>query len=198
MSATSADRVRAALDAAGLTLDIQTMPASTRTAEEAAAACGCDVGDIVKSLIFKGTESGNLVLLLVSGANQVDLDKAAAAIGEPLARADAKEVRARTGFAIGGVAPLGHLAPVSTWIDETLLERERLWAAAGAPNAVFPISPSDLVAASGARSAISFSTRDDATDGHRPELSDGALRSRGKVDDILLDANKEPRFSSNS
>lgn len=151
--ASSTDRVRAALEAAELTMEIQTMPGSTRTAEEAAAACGCDVADIVKSLIFKGAESGDLILLLVSGANQVDPEKAAACIGEALTRADAKEVRARTGFAIGGVAPVGHLAPVATWIDETLLTRERLWAAAGAPNAVFPVTPDALVSLTSGRSA---------------------------------------------
>lgn len=143
--ASSTERVRAALEAAGAAVEIQTMPASTRTAEEAAAACGCTVGEIVKSLIFKGGASGELILLLVSGANQVDMAKAAASVGEPLERADAKEVRARTGFAIGGVAPVGHHAPVETWIDASLLTRERLWAAAGAPNAVFAITPTVLV-----------------------------------------------------
>ena len=149
MSTSSTDRVRAALEAAGLEVEVRTTPASTRTAEEAAAACGCDVGDIVKSLIFEGAQSGRLALLLVSGAHQVDMNKAAAAAGEPLKRADPKDVRARTGFAIGGVAPVGHLEPVATWIDATLLTRATLWAAAGAPNAVFAIAPADLATLTG-------------------------------------------------
>ena len=131
----SVNRVKAAAEAAGLTVEILRMPDSTRTAAEAAAACGCDVAQIVKSLIFKGGESGALKLLLVSGANQVDLEKAAALVGEPLERADPKEVREITGFAIGGVSPLGHMSPVETWMDETLLGFGTVWAAAGAPNA---------------------------------------------------------------
>jgi len=146
----SVNRVKAAAEAAGLSTEILRMPDSTRTAEEAAAACGCDVAQIVKSLIFKGAESGALKLLLVSGSNQVDLEKAAAAAGEPLERADPKEVREITGFAIGGVAPIGHLAPVATWMDETLLSHKTVWAAAGAPNAVFEVDPAALRDAAGA------------------------------------------------
>ncbi|WP_339852326.1 YbaK/EbsC family protein [uncultured Nisaea sp.] len=146
----SVNRVKAAAEAAGLTVEILRMPDSTRTAAEAAAACGCDVAQIVKSLIFKGGESGALKLLLVSGANQVDLEKAAALVGEPLERADPKEVREITGFAIGGVSPLGHMSPVETWMDETLLGFGTVWAAAGAPNAVFEASPDALKKAAGA------------------------------------------------
>ncbi|MEO9960570.1 MAG: YbaK/EbsC family protein, partial [Nisaea sp.] len=113
-------------------------------------ACGCDVTQIVKSLIFKGGETGALKLLLVSGANQVDLEKAAALVGEPLERADLKEVRKITGFAIGGVSPLGHLTPVETWMDESLLSFETVWAAAGAPNAVFETTGDALKNAAGA------------------------------------------------
>ncbi|WP_420406253.1 YbaK/EbsC family protein [Nisaea sp.] len=146
----SVNRVKAAAEAAGLATEILRMPDSTRTAEEAAAACGCEVGQIVKSLIFKGAESGELKLLLVSGSNQVDLAKAAAAAGEPLGRADPKEVREITGFAIGGVSPIGHLVPVATWMDEDLLGYPTVWAAAGAPNAVFEVAPSALRAAANA------------------------------------------------
>lgn len=127
------------------------MPASTRTAEEAAAACECDVAQIVKSLIFEGVETGELILLLVSGRHQVNMDKAREAVGEPLKRADIKRVRDETGFAIGGVAPLGHTAPLRTWMDETLLEFDVVWAAAGAPNTVFQVNPSDLKNAIDAR-----------------------------------------------
>lgn len=146
----SVNRVKAAAEAAGLTIEILHMPDSTRTAAEAAIACGCDVAQIVKSLIFKGGETGTLKLLLVSGANQVDLEKAAALVGEPLERADPKDVREITGFAIGGVSPLGHLTPVATWMDESLLKFETVWAAAGAPNAVFEVTADALQKATGA------------------------------------------------
>lgn len=146
----SVNRVKAAAEAAGLGTEILRMPDSTRTAEEAAAACGCAVAQIVKSLIFKGGESGKLKLLLVSGSNQVDLAKAADLAGEPLERADPKEVREITGFAIGGVAPIGHLVPVETWMDDTLFGFETVWAAAGAPNAVFESAPEALRDAAGA------------------------------------------------
>ncbi len=127
------------------------MPASTRTAEEAAAACGCAVGQIVKSLVFQGNRSGRLYLLLVSGANRVDMAKAAAQAGEPLDRADPRLVRERTGFAIGGVAPIGHLGPCPVLMDEDLLAYEVVWAAAGAPNAVFSVDPAKLQQATQAR-----------------------------------------------
>ncbi|MFK7944131.1 MAG: YbaK/EbsC family protein [Paracoccaceae bacterium] len=143
---------RAAVDL-GLSIEVKRMGASTRTAEDAANACGCEVARIVKSLIFTGEDSGDLVLLLVSGANRVDMDKASAAVGEPLARADANDVRARTGFAIGGVSPIGHLTAPKIWIDKTLMQFETVWAAAGAPDAVFEITPAELVAATGATPA---------------------------------------------
>ena len=146
----SIKRVQQAAEANGLAIQIIRMPESTRTAEEAAKACGCDVAQIVKSLIFEGTQSKTLKLLLVSGANQVDLDHAATQIGEPLGRADAKRVREETGFAIGGVAPIGHLKPVATFIDNSLLSHTTVWAAAGAPNAVFEINPAELQKAIGA------------------------------------------------
>lgn len=129
------------------------MGASTRTAEDASRACGCAVGQIVKSLIFRGRESGALVLLLVSDANRVDSDLAAAAAGEPLDRADADEVRARTGFAICGVAPIGHLEQPRILIDRDLLQYQVVWAAAGAPDAVFAIASADLARATGATAA---------------------------------------------
>ncbi|GAB5468329.1 MAG: YbaK/EbsC family protein [Rhodospirillales bacterium] len=146
----SRERVLEAAARASLSISVMEMPASTRTAAEAAEACGCSVAEIVKSLVFCGAESGRLVLLLVSGAKQVDLAKAAEAIGEPLARADPKAVRATTGFAIGGVAPIGHLTDLPTWIDESLLGFKRVWAAAGAPTAVFAVAPRALQQACGA------------------------------------------------
>jgi prolyl-tRNA editing enzyme YbaK/EbsC (Cys-tRNA(Pro) deacylase) len=141
---------RAAVDL-GLDIAVKRMGESTRTAEDAARACGCDVAQIVKSLIFKGARSGDLILLLVSGAHHVDLVAAAEQIGEPLARADASEVRARTGFAIGGVSPIGHLEAPNVWIDRHLFSFETVWAAAGAPDAVFEIVPQKLADATSAQ-----------------------------------------------
>ncbi len=147
----SVRRVQETARQLGLDITIQHMPDSTRTAEQAASACGCDVAQIVKSLIFEGSDSRELKLLLVSGANMVDLEKAAGQIGEPLARADATRVRQKTGFAIGGVSPIGHLTPVDTFIDTDLLSHTEIWAAAGSPNAVFAIDPVRLVEMTAAR-----------------------------------------------
>lgn len=140
----AAQRVQAALKAHGLTIEVIELPVSTRTAQEAAEAVGCEVGQIVKSLVFRGRTSGQAVLILTSGANRVDLDMAAAQVGEPLEKAEADFVRATTGFVIGGVPPLGHATPIPTFMDEDLLQYAEVWAAAGTPNAVFPIAPTDL------------------------------------------------------
>ncbi len=146
----SVERVEAAARAAGLDVKIERMPESTRTAAEAAAACGCGVAQIVKSMIFEGVESGDLKLILVSGAHDLDLDRARGLFGEDLKRADAKRIRAETGFAIGGVAPIGHLSPIATWMDATLLTHDSVRAAAGAPNALFEIGPQTLRETTGA------------------------------------------------
>lgn len=146
----SIDRVKAAAEAAGLTIEIREMPASTRTAAEAAAACGTSVAQIVKSLIFRKAGSGEAVLLLVSGKNRVDQEAMAKVIGERLERMDADEVRKLTGFAIGGVAPLGSLAPLPTYMDADLTAFDTIWAAAGAPHAVFEVGPEALARATGA------------------------------------------------
>ena len=147
----STDRVRAAALAAGLAMRIEAMPQSTRTAEEAAAACGTSVAQIVKSLVFRKVESGEPVLLLVSGKNRVDEDAIAAQLGERLERLDARTVREITGFAIGGVAPVGSLTPLATFMDADLMQFETIWAAAGAPHAVFQTAPRQLAEAIGAR-----------------------------------------------
>lgn len=147
----SVKRVARAAEELGLDIEIKRMGDSTRTAEDAAAACGCEVARIVKSLIFVGRDSGDLHLLLVSGVNRVDMDKAAAAVGEPLDRADANDVRTRTGFAIGGVSPIGHLTTPQIWMDRTLVEFHTVWAAAGAPDAVFEIAPDVLARQTDAR-----------------------------------------------
>ncbi|MBL8587385.1 MAG: YbaK/EbsC family protein [Methylobacteriaceae bacterium] len=146
----AARRVAAAAAAAGLAIEVRVMPQSTRTAQEAAAACGCAVAQIVKSLIFRGAASGRPYLLLVSGANRVDEAKAAARLGEALTRPDAAYVRETTGYAIGGVPPLGHAAPMTSFIDETLLRYDIVWAAAGTPLAVFSADPRALQHAVGA------------------------------------------------
>ncbi|MEO0822913.1 MAG: YbaK/EbsC family protein [Pseudomonadota bacterium] len=151
MAARGPDRVAAAAAALGLDIAVRAMPASTRTAEEAAATCGCTVAQIVKSLVFEVAGEGALRLVLVSGANRLDPGRVAAATGERLERADPKRVRAETGFAIGGVPPIGHARPVPVLMDEDLLAHALVWAAAGAPDAVFSVSPEALQRAAGAR-----------------------------------------------
>lgn len=147
----SARRVQEALAALGQDFQVREFPASTRTAEDAAAAIGCTVGQIAKSLVFRGGDSGRPVLIVASGSHRVDERKAAALLGEPVGRADAAFVRERTGFAIGGVPPVGHLEPPLTLIDESLLDHAEIWAAAGTPNAVFKLTPGDLVTITGGR-----------------------------------------------
>ena len=147
------ERVREAVAAAGLSAQVREMPDSTRTAPEAAAAVGCDVAQIVKSLVFRGVRSGKPLLALVSGRNRASEAKLEALFGEPLSRADADFVRERTGFAVGGVPPLGHAEPLATAIDRDLLAFPVVWAAAGSPRAVFDIAPADLVRVTGGRVA---------------------------------------------
>jgi prolyl-tRNA editing enzyme YbaK/EbsC (Cys-tRNA(Pro) deacylase) len=144
----SVNRVRAALEAHGQMDTIQEMPSSTRTAQDAAAACGCTLDQIVKSLIFETPD--NLVLLLIAGGNTADTTRIAAQIGQHLSRADPARVRNETGFAIGGVAPLGHLTPVRVLMDPALLTFEIVWAAAGTPRHVFSIAPNALQDLTGA------------------------------------------------
>ncbi len=145
----SAQKVQDALAARGLDLTVVELPDSTRTAAAAAAAVGCRVEQIVKSLVFVTRGGRRPVLVLASGAHRVDLARLAAIVGEPLDKADADLVRERTGFAIGGVPPLGHAEPLLTVIDEDLLKLEGLWAAAGHPFAVFALSPAQLVQVTG-------------------------------------------------
>lgn len=140
----SLKRVRAALEAAGLDPQIRET-ALARTAADAATAIGCDVDQIAKSIIFLGETSGQAILFLTAGGNRVNPAKAAALAGEPLGKADANLIRAQTGFAIGGVAPIGHLNPIRAFFDPNLADFEVVWAAAGTPHHVFPISPSRLV-----------------------------------------------------
>jgi prolyl-tRNA editing enzyme YbaK/EbsC (Cys-tRNA(Pro) deacylase) len=141
----SAQRVQDALNALGVALQVVELPDSTRTAVEAAQAVGCEVGQIVKSLIFKGKHSGLPILVIASGSNRVNERVLEALIGEPLGKADADFVREQTGFVIGGVPPVGHIRSLKTFIDQDLLQYEQIWAAAGTPHAVFRLSPADLV-----------------------------------------------------
>lgn len=147
----AAARVQAAGEALGLALTVRLMPDTTRTAEEAARACGCAVGQIVKSLVFRGKASGRAYLLLVSGANRVNEKAVAGILGEAIERPDAAFVREATGFAIGGIPPLGHANPLVPYLDTDLLQYETVWAAAGTPNAVFAADPKRLAHATGAQ-----------------------------------------------
>ena len=141
----SAQKVQSALQALGVSLQVVELPASTRSAVEAAQAVGCQVGQIVKSLIFKKMHSDQALLVLASGMNRVNEEKIGALIGEPIGKADAEFVRQQTGFVIGGVPPVGHSQMLHTLVDEDLLQYTEIWAAAGTPNAVFCLAPSDLL-----------------------------------------------------
>ena len=140
----SAQRVQDAAVALGLDVPVREMELPTRTAEEAAAACGVTVGQIIKSLVFLGADSGKPYLLLVSGSNRVNEKGVAAHLGEKLKRPDAEYVRNLTGYAIGGIPPFGHASPLVTWMDADLLQYDVVWAAAGTPRAVFPVDPKRL------------------------------------------------------
>lgn len=143
-------RVTRALAAAGIGSVPVAMAEGTRTAGEAAAAVGCGLDQIVKSIVFQGAGSGRVFLFLTAGGNLVDAERAAALAGEALVRADADTVRAQTGFAIGGVAPLGLVQAVPVWLDRRLLDFGQVWAAAGTPRHVFAAAPAELLRASGA------------------------------------------------
>ena len=135
----SAQKVAEALRALGHSFNIIEHTESTRTAQEAADRAGCELGQIVKSMIFKGKVSGKPVLVLTSGANRVDETRISEYAGEPIGRADVDFVRSVTGFAIGGVPPVGHPQKMETYLDEDFLQYETIWAAAGNPNAIFEL-----------------------------------------------------------
>lgn len=148
----SLKRVRAALEAARLPVDIREV-GQARTAQEAADSVGCHIDQIAKSIIFRAETSGDAVLFLTAGGNRVDAAKASNCAAEPLGKADAGLIRAQTGFAIGGVAPLGHLTPIRAWLDPRLLEFDTVWAAAGTPRHVFPMDPKTLPILTGAETS---------------------------------------------
>ena len=147
----SARRVHEALTACGVDTTVVYFERAVRTSAEAAAALGCRVDQIAKSLVFRLGHSGSPLLVIASGANRVDEARVATLVGEPLGKADAEFVRTHTSFAIGGVAPVAHPAPLTTLVDEHLLAWDRIWAAAGHPHTVFPIAPADLVRLTGGR-----------------------------------------------
>ena len=149
----SLKRVRDALEAAGVPHDLREMPASTRTAREAAEAVGCALDQIAKSIVVEGERSGKLALFVTAGGNRVSPGRVAALLGEPAHPAAGARVREVTGFAIGGVAPVGHQTPIETWFDPRLAEFDIVWAAAGTPRHVFGIAPEDLRRLCGATAA---------------------------------------------
>jgi prolyl-tRNA editing enzyme YbaK/EbsC (Cys-tRNA(Pro) deacylase) len=140
----SAQKIQDQLNSLGYDYSVIEYAESTRTAQEAAERAGCALGQIVKSLIFKGKESGKPILVLTSGANRVDEKRISEYAGEAIGRADADFVRSVTGFAIGGVPPVGHLQKLETYLDEDFLQYRTIWAAAGTPNAIFELKTEDL------------------------------------------------------
>ncbi|KUF08831.1 YbaK/EbsC family protein [Pseudoponticoccus marisrubri] len=157
----SLKRVRAALEAAGLPDGIREV-GQARTAQEAAEAVSCALDQIAKSIIYRAGDTDEVVLFLTAGGNRVDDARASALAGAPLGRADAALVRAQTGFAIGGVAPIGHLTPIRAWLDPRLMEFDVIWAAAGTPRHVFPLDPRLLPGLTGAQVAA-FTHRSSAS-----------------------------------
>jgi prolyl-tRNA editing enzyme YbaK/EbsC (Cys-tRNA(Pro) deacylase) len=144
-------RVRSALDAAGVASPIVELPGAARTAQLAAEFLGCAVGQIANSLVFRAERSGGAVLVMSSGARRVDTAKLAGAVGEPIGKADAAFVRERTGFAIGGVAPVGHATPLAAFVEKSLAAHAEIWAAAGHPHTVFRLTYDELVRITGGR-----------------------------------------------
>ena len=140
----SARRVQEALEGLGVASRVTEMSATTRSAQDAARAVGCEVGQIVKSLVFKGAASQKGILVAASGANRVNEKALSRLLNEPILKADADFVRQTTGFAIGGVPPVGHLQPLTVFIDEDLFRYADIWAAAGTPQAVFKLTPQEL------------------------------------------------------
>jgi prolyl-tRNA editing enzyme YbaK/EbsC (Cys-tRNA(Pro) deacylase) len=145
----SAQRVQAALAAAGLGARVVELTVAARTSQQAADALGIDVGQIAKSLIFRAAQSGRAVLVIAAGDRRVDEARVTGALGEPIERATPEFVREHSSFAIGGVAPVAHAKPMVTFVDASLRRFDVVWAAGGTPHCVFPIAPSDLLRVSG-------------------------------------------------
>ncbi len=148
----SAKKVQNALLAAGIEAKVVELPDSTRTAIEAAQAIGTTVAQIVKSLVFRGQISGKAILIEASGVNRVNEKTVSVLLGEPIVKADADFVREQTGYAIGGIPPLGHTHKMgAVLIDSDLMQFEELWAAAGTPHAVFRLTPQQLIQTAGGK-----------------------------------------------
>lgn len=147
----SVQKVQNALKALGFSNDVMELESTTRTSAEAAQAVGCRVEQIAKSILFKSKQTDMPILVIASGPNRVNEKRIEAFISEPLGKADADYVRKHTGFVIGGVPPIGHLEKLDIFIDEDLLKYEEIWAAAGSPNALFRLTPSDLAQMTGGR-----------------------------------------------
>jgi prolyl-tRNA editing enzyme YbaK/EbsC (Cys-tRNA(Pro) deacylase) len=145
----SVERVRRALAGAGVASDIIELPGAARTAKAAAEFLGCDVAQIANSLVFRTQVTGAAVLVMSSGARRVDLDRLAGHVGEAVGKADADFVREHTGFAIGGVAPVGHVADLRRFVERSLAAHREIWAAAGHPHTVFRLSYADLLRITG-------------------------------------------------
>lgn len=140
----SAEKVQSVLNEFGFELNVIELSDSTRTAQEAANTIGCTISQIAKSLIFQGKTTKNPILIIASGTNRINEKAIKEYIGEKLGKADADFVLEHTGFAIGGIPPIGHKNPINTFIDEDLMQYEEIWAAAGTPNAVFKLTPKIL------------------------------------------------------
>lgn len=151
---TANQRVRQAIEAKGYKCDILKLSDSTRTAQEAAETIGCTVSEIAKSLVFKTSKTDRPILVIASGTNRVDTGKVGSLLGEPVKKADADYIRDQTGFAIGGIPPVGHSKQLQTYIDKDLLNYETVWAAAGTPYSVFSIDPDDLMTLTGGTVAV--------------------------------------------
>jgi len=149
----AAQRVQTALGNLGYSYQIIEFEGSTRTAQEAAERAGCELGQIVKSMIFRGKLSNKPILVLTSGANRVDEKVISNYVGEPISRAEPDFVRSVTGFAIGGVPPVGHSQSVESYLDEDFMAYDKVWAAAGTPNAIFELTPKDLQKMTGSKMA---------------------------------------------
>jgi len=145
----TAQRVQDLLLARGYSCQVIEHAESTRTSQEAADRAGCTLGQITKSMVFKGKTTQKPILVLTSGANRVDEERISRYAGESITRADPDFVRAVTGFAIGGVPPIGHAQPTETYLDEDLMQYDTIWAAAGTPNAIFELTPSQLKSMTG-------------------------------------------------
>lgn len=140
----STQRVQNALQDQGIECNVRELEASARTSQQAADGIGCSVSQIAKSLVFRGAQSDKAILVIASGSNRVNEARLAELVGEPIGKADAQFVRRVTGYAIGGVAPVGHPETLETYIDSDLFQYDEIWAAAGTPHTVFPLTPKDL------------------------------------------------------